>query len=95
MNGHNCDFSLFSLFWPEIYSEAHLVRRRNPGCLVIGPAKNSETAAVFCCISLFSAERYSAAVMCAIHSLFDGSASRLAIILITFVKFTIHDPQNA
>jgi hypothetical protein len=26
---HNCDSSLFSLFWPEIYSELNLVRRRN------------------------------------------------------------------
>jgi hypothetical protein len=26
---HNCDFSLVSAFWPEIYSELTLVRRRN------------------------------------------------------------------
>jgi hypothetical protein len=32
-------FSLFSLFFPEIYSERDLVRRRNPGLLRVRSAK--------------------------------------------------------
>jgi hypothetical protein len=52
---HNCDFSLFSLFWPEIYCEPDLVRRRNPGLLEIGPAKKQrEPPLFFRCFPLFS-----------------------------------------
>jgi hypothetical protein len=65
---HYCDFSLFSLFWPEIYSEWDPTLRRNPGLLVIEPArKQREPPLIFRCFSLFSAKRYNVANMITIH----------------------------
>jgi hypothetical protein len=45
-------FSLFSLFFPEIYSQRHLVRRRILASRAIEPRNNSKTLAV---LSLFPA----------------------------------------
>jgi hypothetical protein len=36
---HYCDFSLFSLLWPGIYSQLDRVRRRNSGFWYRGPKK--------------------------------------------------------
>jgi hypothetical protein len=57
-SSHYCDFSLFSLFQLEIYSELGLVRRRNPRFWWLGQRNNSEPPAV---ISLFWANQYSVA----------------------------------
>jgi hypothetical protein len=47
------------LFWPEIYSDAHPVRRRNPGFPVIGPWKKQAKQPLFSAVSV---KQYDAAI---------------------------------
>ena len=49
-----CDFSLFSLFWPEIYSDPDLVRRRNPWIFDGWPGEKQRNQPLFFrCFPLF------------------------------------------
>lgn len=77
---------LFSLFFPEIYSERRLVLRRNPGVAESGASKiTAGCLAVFRCFPLFFADlRYSS--RCPVFTVSRTAAGHGAVPVLLFLQ---------